>query len=596
MPPKKVKHGGARENGGREARTGEYSKDKTPEEKRKSLRERMAKVRGQQKVPEGRIVVDSDGVDKEAFESFKFKPGRPSLDPVAGAMRGEVRAEYKLENQRQNRKKQKITAIRQAAVASRKDRKSGDLEKLLGESSEEQAMDVNLEEVVIDENENNPSEDLLMEKKRASSKSSYFEKLEKAREIVARMTILEKVDVTAKLLVSHDLNEEKLTLRISPKDVKTHLALGLSKLSKYHLRERAQQILDIIESHADGEAMLVKLLQEEVYSSQLAASLLTAAGLHVDDAFLTRKQRGGKAAREEAMRLIKTKSGPNRDIGVKTAIAVATKCAFTLEKHGDEVIFAECVGSSVKFARRVLQALAQGQTESLFKRSKRRDSLVASDWPGVLRTFLDRPLYSRPVPGNDTVSTYYGHRVPKILLLMTRKQVLTEFKDFYKECPFSVRTLLKEIPANYVTMSERDFGRNACVLHTNFRHILRHLLKQGLLPDSLSSCRFIASQSLCSSSDSFNPLEPLTWDEKCVAGECETCPGFSITCPPDKENLVISLAQWENKFCELKQKKIHSLFSRNIKMGEVVFKFNIEIKKMTEHVYRAARIWESFKV
>ena len=120
MPPKKVKHGGVRENGGRQAQTGEYSKDKTPEEKRKSLRERMAKVRGQQKVSEGRIVVDSDGVDKEAFESFKFKPGRPSLDPVAGAMRVAVQAEYKLENQRQNRKKQKINAIGQAAVASRK--------------------------------------------------------------------------------------------------------------------------------------------------------------------------------------------------------------------------------------------------------------------------------------------------------------------------------------------------------------------------------------------------------------------------------------------------------------------------------------------
>ena len=137
--------------------------------------------------------------------------------------------------------------------------------------------------------------------------------------------------------------------------------------------------------------------------------------------------------------------------------------------------------------------------------------------------------------------------------------MLTEFKDFYKEWPFRVRTLLKEIPANYVTMSERDFGRNACVLHTNFRHLLRHFLKQGLLPDSLSSCRYISSQSLCSSSDTFNPLEPLTWDEKCVAGECESCPGFSITCPPDKEDLVISLAQWENKSCELKQKKIHSL-------------------------------------
>ena len=130
---------------------------------------------------------------------------------------------------------------------------------------------------------------------------------------------------------------------------------------------------------------------------------MTAAGLQVDDAFLTRKQQGEKAAREEAMRLTRGKSGPDRDIGVKTAIAVATKCDFTLEKHRDEVVFAECVGSSVKFA------LAQGQKESPFKRSKRRESLVASDWPGVLRTFLDRPLYSRPVPGNDTVSTYYGH-------------------------------------------------------------------------------------------------------------------------------------------------------------------------------------------
>ena len=588
MPPKKVKRGGPRENAGRKVdSTGEYSKARTPEERRRADRENKAKSRGQEKIPEARII-------GETSSAVQKGPGRPPSNLEKRPLKGVARQEYKLENQRENRKTQKIRSIRQAAVANRKDRRGGDLEELLGGDLQDQAVDVNLNEAV--EDENSTSAGSFVEKARATSRASYFDKLREAKILMSKLTVLEKVDISAKILVSHDLNEEKLTLRISPKDVKTHLALGLSKLSKYHLRERAQQILDIIESHADGEAMLVKLLQEEVYSSQLAASLLTAAGLHVDDAFLTRKQRGEKAAREEAMRLIKTKSGPNRDIGVKTAIAVATKCAFTLEKHGDEVIFAECVGSSVKFARRVLQALAQGQTESLFKRSKRRDSLVASDWPGVLRTFLDRPLYSRPVPGNDTVSTYYGHRVPKILLLMTRKQVLTEFKDFYKECPFSVRTLLKEIPANYVTMSERDFGRNACVLHTNFRHILRHLLKQGLLPDSLSSCRFIASQSLCSSSDSFNPLEPLTWDEKCVAGECETCPGFSITCPPDKENLVISLAQWENKFCELKQKKIHSLFSRNIKMGEVVFKFNIEIKKMTEHVYRAARIWESFKV
>ena len=92
------------------------------------------------------------------------------------------------------------------------------------------------------------------------------------------------------MLVSHDLDEEKLS--ISPKEVKAHLALGLSKLSTYQLRERLQSILDIVESHVDAEKILVKLLQEEVYKSEMAASLLTAAGLQVDDAFLTRRQRG----------------------------------------------------------------------------------------------------------------------------------------------------------------------------------------------------------------------------------------------------------------------------------------------------------------
>ena len=89
-------------------------------------------------------------------------------------------------------------------------------------------------------------------------------------------------------------------------------------------------------------------------------------------------------------------------------MAVATRCAFTLEQRGDETVFAACLGSSVKFAKRVLEAVARGETKSLFKRTRRRDS----EWPKVLRAFLDRPVYSRLVPGNDTVSIYYGHRVP----------------------------------------------------------------------------------------------------------------------------------------------------------------------------------------
>ena len=73
-----------------------------------------------------RSVVES-GDDGKDRESVRIGTGRPPLDPEAGPMKGDVRAEYKLENQRQNRKKQKIRQIRQDAVASRKDRRSGNL-------------------------------------------------------------------------------------------------------------------------------------------------------------------------------------------------------------------------------------------------------------------------------------------------------------------------------------------------------------------------------------------------------------------------------------------------------------------------------------
>ena len=52
MPPKKAKHGGARKKAGRKSKSGEFSNDKTPDEKLKSHRERMANNRGQLNVPE----------------------------------------------------------------------------------------------------------------------------------------------------------------------------------------------------------------------------------------------------------------------------------------------------------------------------------------------------------------------------------------------------------------------------------------------------------------------------------------------------------------------------------------------------------------
>ena len=183
-----------------------------------------------------------------------------------------------------------------------------------------------------------------------------------------------------------------------------------------------------------------------------------------------------------------------------------------------------------------------------------------------------------------------------MLLLKSKMSLLEEFKAEYQDCSFSVRTLLREVPANYVCMCARDFGRNACVAHTNFRHITLPLFKQGALKNSLNSCRFLAAKTLCSSSSSFDPLAPLTWQEKCATGQCQDCPGFTATCPADKEGVVITLPQWQNKFCVMKQKKIHSLFSSDILLQDLVLKFDAQLIKMTGHIYRAARIWETYQV
>ena len=102
MPPKKVKRGGQRENAGRKVdSTGKYSKEKTPEERRRASRESRAKSRGQEKIPEARII-------GETSSAVQKGPGRPPSNLEKGPLYGVARQEYKLKNQRENRKKQKI--------------------------------------------------------------------------------------------------------------------------------------------------------------------------------------------------------------------------------------------------------------------------------------------------------------------------------------------------------------------------------------------------------------------------------------------------------------------------------------------------------
>ena len=70
MPPKKVKRGGQRENAGRKVdSTGKYSKEKTPEGGGAS-RESRAKSRGQEKIPEARIIGETSSAVQKSPSLF----------------------------------------------------------------------------------------------------------------------------------------------------------------------------------------------------------------------------------------------------------------------------------------------------------------------------------------------------------------------------------------------------------------------------------------------------------------------------------------------------------------------------------------------
>ena len=185
----------------------------------------------------------------------KGKVGRPALDPEQGPLRGERLVEYKLESQKDQRKRERLSKVRLAAYMSRKDKQP--VESLLDEGRDKE-MEVSLEEVEREE----PVEE--KEESKAVSKTSFYRKLDQAKAEIEKMSMFEKVDVTVKLLASHDFDETKVGVTISGKEAKQHLSKGLTQMSPYQLRERCRVLLGILESHADGEDLLRSLLRTTV--------------------------------------------------------------------------------------------------------------------------------------------------------------------------------------------------------------------------------------------------------------------------------------------------------------------------------------------
>ena len=120
--------------------------------------------------------------------------------------------------------------------------------------------------------------------------------------------------------------------------------------------------------------------------------------------------------------------------------------------------------------------------------------------------------------------------------------------------------------------------------------------KNGLLKDCPNSCRFIASKPLCSSNPEFKQLAALTWREECATGQCSECPDFTLVCPEERVDVVVQLPQWKKKFCEIKAKAIHSLFTEPVTLSSLVKLFNEQLGKLSAHIYRAAWQWEGYQL
>ena len=74
------------------------------------------------------------------------------------------------------------------------------------------------------------------------------------------------------------------------------------------------------------------------------------------------------------------------------------------------------------------------------------------------------------------------------------------------------------------------------------------------------------------------------------------CPDYKLICPEETKETMVLLPQWCTKMCDIKKKKINSLFNLPMKLDDIVKKYNETIRGLAGHIYRASRQWEAFKV
>ena len=292
-----------------------------------------------------------------------------------------------------------------------------------------------------------------------------------------------------------------------------------------------------------------------------------------------------------------------RNTTIQLTINIAKSGSLHANHHGDAQLLANAVSCSQRFAMKALQAIEKGNEQELFKCEKRRDSLLATDWPDKLEEFVIQPENSRAVPGKEQVSIRYGKRHTKFLLLKAKYEIVKEFKKINPDCPFGPSTLLREFPPYAVSPTSRDIQRNACPYHANARHLvlaINNILKTWKCETLPSSCRELVMKHMCNSE--FSDIDPLTWNPACATCECNNCPEIKIEVPKEVQGAEIKFSQWETRTLKVRKKgkmvdkDVYSLYSQTTEFLTAISMLEKSLPKLRQHIFTAHKQWQAHSV
>jgi hypothetical protein len=265
------------------------------------------------------------------------------------------------------------------------------------------------------------------------------------------------------------------------------------------------------------------------------------------------------------------------------------------KKHNVRQI-SDKIGVSMPFVQKIVSRYVTG--DNLFHQNKNKNRFSNSQVKNNFELFLKSEEYSRATPGLETVKGK-----PKYLLKFTKKKIIEKF--LAKEgsaCRYSVKTIYKHFPRNFVYPSARDLGRNACPLHANIVRTIDALHAHGIFKSVESHARSAASKVLCDNT-SRSDMDPLSWSQECVFGQCNKCPNPYEAFPDVEEHKMkqeITFSIFDNRNVEYFNKKTgqnetvtkFQLHECKMTVANVIKELRSEGKKIAQHIYRAHHQWK----